>query len=352
MSFDWLENPIKKSDQAIFKQASDHQNQLTKPPGSLGKLETLAIRLAVMQGRVDPEINKINITVFAADHGIAEEGVSAFPQSVTLDMIRNFSAGGAAICLIAKQLGARLDVMNLGTVEDAGDLPGVKSRRLGSGTANFSQTAAMTKEQLKSALLIGQEVAIEAKKSATDLFIGGEMGIANTTSATAIACAILDQKPNKLTGPGTGLDDEGIKHKINIIEQALQHHSDKINDQPIETLRHFGGFEIAALVGAYVACGQQGLPVLIDGFITSVAALLACQIQPDLKDWLIFSHASAEPGHQLIMEAMDAGPILDLHMRLGEGSGAGVTVPLLRMACDLHNKMATFADAGVAGKIR
>jgi len=181
------------------------------------------------------------------------------------------------------------------------------------------------------------------------------MGIANTTAATAIACVILDQKPINLTGPGTGLNEQGIRHKAIVIEQALLRHAKQINNQSsrtLEILRHFGGFEIAALCGAYIACGQVGLPVLVDGFITSVAALLACELQPDLKDWLIFSHTSAEPGHQTIMTAMDAEPILDLGLRLGEASGAGVAVPLLRMACEVHNNMATFADAGVAGKCR
>ena len=350
-----MNSPIRKINIDVFKQASEQQNQLTKPPGSLGKLEELAIRIAAMQGNLSPNLDKINITIFAADHGIAEEGVSAFPQSVTLDMIRNFSAGGAAICVIAKQLGARLAVLNLGTVEDVNDLPGVKNCRLGSGTANFSQKAAMTHEQLNSALLIGREAVIEAKKTGVGFFIGGEMGIANTTAATAIACAILDQKPINLTGSGTGLNEQGIRHKVTVIEQALLRHAKQINNQSdrvLEILRHFGGFEIAALCGAYIACGQVGLPVLVDGFITSVAALLACELQPDLKDWLIFSHTSAELGHQTIMTAMDAEPILDLGLRLGEASGAGVAVPLLRMACELHNNMATFADAGVVGKCR
>lgn len=352
MNSEWLNNPIKKTDNYISRKASERQDQLTKPPGSLGKLESLAIRIAAMQGRVCPELDKINITIFAADHGIAEEGVSAFPQSVTLDMIRNFSAGGAAICVIAKQLGADLDVLNLGTVEDADDLPGVNSCRLGSGTANFSHMAAMTYEQLNAALLIGRDVVLKAKKTGVELFIGGEMGIANTTAASAIGCAILEQNPVNLTGSGTGLNDEGIKHKVMVIEQALLRHSKQVNGQALETLRHFGGFEIAALCGAYIACGQVGLPVLVDGFITSVAALIACELQPDLKDWLIFSHGSAEPGHQTIINAMNAEPLLDLGMRLGEGSGAGIAVPLLRMACDLHNSMATFDDAGVAGKCR
>jgi nicotinate-nucleotide--dimethylbenzimidazole phosphoribosyltransferase len=350
-----MNNPIRKIDTDIFKQASERQHQLTKPLGSLGKLESLAIRIAAMQGSLSPNLDKINITIFVADHGIAEEGVSAFPQSVTMDMIRNFSAGGAAICVIAKILGARLAVLNLGTVEDVNDLPGVKNCRLGSGTANFSQMAAMTHEQLNSALLIGREVVIEAKKTGVGFFIGGEMGIANTTAATAIACAILDQNPVNLTGPGTGLNEQGIRHKVTVIEQALLRHAKQINNQSnraLEILRYFGGFEIAALCGAYIACGQAGLPVLVDGFITSVAALLVCELQPDLKDWLIFSHASAELGHQAIITAMDAEPILDLGLRLGEASGAGVAVPLLRMACELHNNMATFADADVAGKCR
>jgi len=350
LSLEWLQQPVKSIDQTYVEHASARQEQLTKPPGSLGRLESLAIRLAGLQGRESPQMERINITVFAADHGIAAQGVSAFPQSVTLEMIRNFSVGGAAISVISNQLGASLNVINLGTVEVGEEIAGVSYFPLGHGTADFSQSPAMTEEQMAKALDIGRDVAIDAKNKSIDLFIGGDMGIANTTAATAMGCALLDLDPDDLTGPGTGLDEYGIRHKSEVIRAALVRHGHA--QQPLEILRHFGGFEIAALVGAYLACGQEGIPVLVDGFITTAAALLACRLNPDLQEWLLFSHTSAEPGHQLMLRSLNAEPILHLGMRLGEGSGAGVAVPLLRMACNLHNQMATFADAGVAGKCR
>ncbi len=352
LSFSWLDNPIRKIDQKALQSASSHLQQLTKPPGSLGELESVVIRLASMQGKKNPQLEDINITIFAADHGVAEENVSAFPQSVTLEMIRNFSAGGAAICVIAKELNANLDVINLGTVGELEPLQGVKDCRLGCGTKNFAVQEAMSQEQLNAALTIGSDVAGKAKASGVDLFIGGEMGIANTTSATAMTAVLLKLNPAEITGAGTGLDEKGIKHKVKIIEQALSLHVGKNKLQTLDILRCLGGFEIAALCGAYIRCGQEGTPILVDGFITSVAALLACEIQPSLRDWLIFSHESAEPGHKLVLQALQAESLLSLGMRLGEGSGAGVTVPLLRMACALHNNMATFSDADVAEKVR
>lgn len=352
MSFNWLNNPIKKTDQKALQDALSRQQQLTKPPGSLGELESVVIRLAAMQGKQKPQLEKINIVIFAADHGIAAENVSAFPQSVTLEMIRNFSAGGAAICVIAKELNANLDVINLGTVDELEPLQGVSDCRLGSGTKNFAVQEAMSQEQLSSALTIGSDMAGKAKASKVDMFIGGEMGIANTSSATAMAAVLLKLNPTEITGAGTGLDEHGVKHKVKIIEQALSLHAEKTNGQALDILRCLGGFEIAALCGAYIRCGQEGIPVLVDGFISSVAALLACELKPSLCDWLIFSHESAEPGHKLVLQALQANSLLNLGMRLGEGSGAGVAVPLLRMACALHNNMATFADAEVAEKIR
>lgn len=352
MSFNWINNPIKKVDQKALQGASYRQHQLTKPPGSLGELETVVVRLASMQGREKPRLDNINITIFAADHGVAAENVSAFPQSVTLEMIKNFSAGGAAICVIANELEANLDVVNLGTVAELEPLAGVSDNRVAAGTKNFTIEEAMTQEQLISALNFGSEAAGKAKASNVDLFIAGEMGIANTTSATAIASALLKQNPAELTGAGTGLDEQGVQHKIQIIEKALALHEHKADGKALDILRCLGGFEIAAICAAYIRCGQEGIPILVDGFITSVAALLACEIKPSLSDWLIFSHESVEPGHKIIMQAMQSTSILNLGMRLGEGSGAGVTVPLLRMACALHNNMATFADAEVAEKCR
>jgi nicotinate-nucleotide--dimethylbenzimidazole phosphoribosyltransferase len=325
------------------------QSQLTKPPGALGRLEEIAIHLAALQGTEQPCVDKVHITVFAGDHGVAAEGVSAFPQAVTAEMVKNFARGGAAICVAARALGAQLEVINLGTAFDTGALDHVKHHALGPGTANFTREPAMDVHQLARALGVGRHAAERAQLNATQLFIGGEMGIGNTTAAAALACALLDAPPERLAGPGTGLDAQGVKHKVEVIRQGLERHSPHYG-APLEALRRLGGFEIAALTGSYIACAHLGLPVLVDGFISSVAALTAARLCPGAGQWLLYSHASAEPGHQMVLEALDARPLLDLGMRLGEGSGGAVAVPLLRMACALHNEMATFTEAGVSGK--
>lgn len=350
LSIEWLNQPMSSPDTKSRQNAEARQQQLTKPLGALGRLEEMAIQLAALQAVDRPSIDKVKITVFAADHGVAEENVSAFPQAVTAEMVKNFSRGGAAISVLAKQLNAELEVINLGTVFDPGALKGVTNLALGLGTANFSVQPAMTEEQLERALQAGRETIEQEKNKGTKLFIGGEMGIANTTSATALACVLLNEAPEKLAGPGTGLSAEGVTHKISVIQRAINLHKENITS-PLECLRRLGGFEIAALVGAYIACAKQGLPVLVDGFITSSAALVAAHICPDVKDWFLFSHSSAEPGHRRVLDALDAKSLLDLQMRLGEGSGAAIAVPLLRMACALHNDMATFSEAEVSEKV-
>jgi nicotinate-nucleotide--dimethylbenzimidazole phosphoribosyltransferase len=347
---DWLKQPAKNLDEAARSAAQSRQQQLTKPPGALGQLEILAIQLAAMQGRVNPHIDKVFISVFAGDHGIAEENVSAFPQLVTAEMVKNFGRGGAAICVLAKQLDAKLEVVNLGTAFDTGNLPGVLQCNIGKGTANFAKQPAMSKTQLIAAMQAGRDSAEHAAKLGAQLYIGGDMGIANTTSAAALACALLKHSPQQLAGPGTGLDANGVQHKAAVIARALELHAAHLND-PLEILRRLGGFEIAALAGAYISCAQRGISVLVDGYITTAAALLAVRIQPAVANWLLFSHRSAEPGHILMLNALKAETLLELGMRLGEGSGAAVAVPVLRLACALHNDMATFAEAGVSEKI-
>ncbi|MDH5356086.1 MAG: nicotinate-nucleotide--dimethylbenzimidazole phosphoribosyltransferase [Gammaproteobacteria bacterium] len=345
----WWQTSPKTADESMRRIAEARQANLTKPPGALGKLETSAIQLAALQASEQPKVDAVHITVFAGDHGVAAEGISAFPQAVTAEMIKNFASGGAAISVIAAELGATLEVVNLGTVVDPGNIEGVKNRSLGPGTQNFCQQAAMSETQVSQALDAGYEVAQHAKSAGAQLFIGGEMGIGNTTVAAALACAFLEAKPELLAGPGTGVDAQGVRHKIQIIQQALDFHLPHTNSA-YETLRRLGGFEIAALSGSYLACAQIGLPVLVDGFISSVAALAAIRLCPDAEPWFLYSHTSAEPGHRLVLKALNANPLLDCGMRLGEGSGAASTVPLLRLACSLHNHMATFAEAGVSEK--
>ncbi|MDH5326866.1 MAG: nicotinate-nucleotide--dimethylbenzimidazole phosphoribosyltransferase [Gammaproteobacteria bacterium] len=349
MTADWLNVPCASVNTEMQNLARDRQGRLTKPPGALGRLETVAIQLAGLQGRELPQIDTVHITVFAGDHGVAAQGVSAFPQAVTAEMVRNFARGGAAINVLAKSIGASLQVINLGTAVDPGDLPLVQQARLGPGTQDFTQEAAMSEQQLFAALNTGRQAAEKAALEKTHLFIGGEMGIGNTTAAAAVACALLNQDAAELAGPGTGLDDSGVQHKIKVINQALQLHQSALND-PLQVLRCLGGFEIAAMTGAFISCAHTGTPVLVDGFISSVAALLAQAICPGASQWFLYAHRSAEPGHRHIVEALDAKPLLDMGMRLGEGSGAATAVPLLRLACALHANMATFAEAGVSEK--
>jgi nicotinate-nucleotide--dimethylbenzimidazole phosphoribosyltransferase len=350
MNAGWWLAPAAVPIEACMQAARRHQEQLTKPPGSLGELETIAIRLCGMQDRDRPGIDRVQITVFAADHGIAEEGVSAFPQAVTAEMVRNFARGGAAINVLARLLDATLEVINVGTAVDPGPLPGVVDCRIAPGTANFRRSPAMSRAQLERALQCGVEVAERVSLNGFDLFIGGEMGIANTTSASAIACALLKLSASTMAGPGTGLDAAGVQRKVVIINETLAHHRLAPNDV-LGVLSHVGGFEIAALVGAYLRCAQLGVPVLVDGYISTVAALCAQRLNAGVSAWFFYGHNSAEPGHRLVMEALGARPLLHLGMRLGEGSGAAVAVPLLRMACALHDQMATFAEAGVSGAL-
>ena len=345
MSHYWYDAPIAAPDSAVLAAARDRQMQLTKPPGSLGRLEELGVTLAAMQGTQQPRVDKLWITVFAGDHGVVAEGVSAFPQVVTAEMVRNFARGGAAISVLAREWDARLEVVNVGTVQPLEDLPGVVEARVGPGTANFVHEPAMTGDQLHEALMAGHDAAERAAINGARLFVGGEMGIGNTTSAAAIACSLLGLPAAQLAGPGTGLDAAGVSHKALVIERALAHHR---SDQPLTALQRLGGFEIAALAGAYLRCGQLGLPALVDGFITTTAALVAVRLRPELAAWLFYAHCSAEPGHRRLLDALEAKPLLELGMRLGEGSGAAVAVPILRAAAALHAGMATFAEAGVS----
>ncbi|MET1078045.1 MAG: nicotinate-nucleotide--dimethylbenzimidazole phosphoribosyltransferase [Pseudomonas sp.] len=345
----WWETSCRTADPLILEEAAARQRQLTKPAGSLGLLEQVAVTLAGLQGRARPCVDSLWIAIFAADHGVVAEGVSAFPQAVTGQMLRNFVSGGAAISVLARQLDARLEVLDLGTAVPLEPLTGVRHLDLGRGTGNFVQGPAMSSEQLLLALAAGRDSVLRAGEGGAQLYLGGEMGIGNTTAASALACVLLDCVPLELAGPGTGLDSAGVAHKAQVIEAALRFHGAQL-DTPLELLRRLGGLEIAALVGAYLACAQQGLPVLVDGFICSVAALLAVRLNPGCRAWLLFAHRGAEPGHGRVLQALDAEPLLQLGLRLGEGSGAALAVPLLQLACRLHNEMATFAEAAVADK--
>jgi len=345
----WFTSPAAKVDTDIRQQAIQHQSVLTKPAGSLGQLENIAIQFAAMQSNTTPKLDNIYIAVFAADHGVMDENVSAFPQAVTAEMVRNFSRGGAAISVLARQLRATLDVVDMGTVSELETLAGVLPRRIACATNNFCKQAAMSESQCLQALEVGKEIAEKAKHNKANIFIGGEMGIGNTTTSAALASALLTQPVASIVGPGTGLDDKGIQHKIEVIEKALAYHKNT-NTTAIKILENLGGFEIVALVGAYIRAAQIGLPCVIDGFITSVAALFATHLSQGVEQWFIYSHQSAEPGHCIVLQALKATPLLNIGMRLGEGSAAASVVCLLKNALALHNNMATFEQAGVSDK--
>lgn len=349
MNNNWWQGPAQALCTQSQAAAAARQQVLTKPAGSLGELEMLAIRLAGMQGKVCPELTQPWISIFAADHGVAAAGVSAFPPEVTAQMVANFATGGAAICVLARQIKARFEVVDTGVMSDTSALPGVVQAKVMAGTANFLETPAMTSAQCEAALAAGRAAVQRALAAGADCFIGGEMGIGNTTSASALACVWLKALPDELSGPGTGLDQAGVSRKAFLISVALQKHAVRL-DSPLAVLATLGGCEIAALAGAYIAAAQAGLPVIVDGFISSVAALAACELNPGVKDWLLFGHQSAEPAHASVLAALGGQPLVRLNLRLGEGSGAATAFPLLQLACALHGQMATFAEAGVSDK--
>jgi nicotinate-nucleotide--dimethylbenzimidazole phosphoribosyltransferase len=347
VSLAWLRQPAAVVDTDSAVRARQRQSQLTKPRGSLGRFEDIAVQLAALQGVEQPRVDNVRVAVFAADHGIAVHGISAYPQCVTRQMVGNFSAGGAAVNVFAAETAATLEVIDVGTLDD-GECPvGVVANRCGPGTADFASGAAMTQGQLESAVQAGHAAVRRASAAGSDLFIGGEMGIGNTTSAAALACALLNMPAEALAGPGSGLGPAGVRQKVAVITRALDAHEGRLDD-PLEALRRLGGFEIAALVGAFCACAQQRIPVLVDGFIAGVAALISARLSAGAGNWMLHAHRSAEPGHQPVLAALGATPLLDLGFRLGEGSGALAALPLIRLACALHRGMATFAEAGIA----
>jgi len=357
-------DPVASLDEDAQQQAEQRQTQLTKPVGSLGVLEHLAVQFAAWQGVQRPALEQIHISIFAADHGVAEEGVSAFPQVVTAEMVKNFVRGGAAISVLAQYHQATLEIIDVG-VKDFPLLNDVIRARAGNATNNIAKKNAMTEAQLQLALQAGRQAAERATAQSAQLFIGGEMGIANTTSATALACVLLNIKDTSvLTGAGTGLDKAGIQHKSRVIttilarynkeryhkegaQQQTFHDNEKL-DMPLKLLCSIGGFEIAALVATFIRSAQLAIPILVDGFITTAAALVAIKINNNVKQWLLFSHCSAESGHSKMLLALGVKSLVDFEMRLGEASGAAMVIPLIKQALVLHNNMATFAEAEVS----
>ncbi len=351
MDIIWFTAPIPLPSAEHQSLARRRQEQLTKPPGSLGRLEGAAIALAGLQRTCTPSAERVPIIVFAGDHGVVAQGVSAYPAAVTVEMLKNFSSGGAAISVLARVLSLPLSVVDAGSLLE-GEIFGVHQDKPRRGARDFTSERALTPDEVAFALGCGRRGVDRAASPVADVLILGEMGIGNTTSAAAIACALTGRLPGDVVGVGTGIDAAGLSRKLGAIEKALAlHFLAAGNAEPLDILEAVGGLEIAALTGAIIASAQAGIPVLVDGFIVSVAALIAVRINPSCRPWLLYSHCSAERGHRIVLEALAANPILDLEMRLGEGSGAAIALPILRLACALHNGMATFEQAAVSGRI-
>lgn len=335
-------------DIAAYDAARARQATLTKPPGSLGQLEDLACRLAACQGRALPAALSPAIAVFAGDHGVTAEGVSAFPSAVTTEMVRNFSRGGAAICVLARAIDAKLEVIDVGVAGDVSALPIVHAK-VRAGSANLAREAAMSRAEAEQALSAGRAAARRALDAGANLLIAGDMGIGNTTASAALICHFTGLSPEAVVGRGTGVDDAGLANKRRVVAMALARAAGRSLDG-VDALAELGGLEIAAMAGFYLEAAALGVPALVDGFIASAAALSARAIEPGVQPWLLASHCSAETGHAQALRALALEPLLDLGLRLGEGSGAALAVPVLQLAIRLHAEMATFAEAGVSGQ--
>jgi nicotinate-nucleotide--dimethylbenzimidazole phosphoribosyltransferase len=336
-------------DAAATAEAQRHLDTLTKPPGSLGRLEELAARLVAVTGRA-PSVSRPVIFTFAADHGVVAEGVSAYPQSVTAQMVENFLRGGAAVNVLARQAGARVVVADFGVATLLGAAPGLVSRRFGPGTRNIAVGPAMTREQAIAAVEVGVTLADDVIVTGADFLGTGEMGIGNTTAASAITAAITGADPDAVTGRGTGIDDEGRRRKVAVVRRALEVNHPDAGDG-LDVLAKVGGFEIAGLVGVMLAGAARRVPVAVDGFIAGAAALIAVTLAPHARHALFASHRSAEPGHAIALAHLGLAPYLELDMRLGEGTGAALFVQLARAAAAIYGEMATFKSAGVDGPV-
>ncbi len=331
-----------------IEEARRHLDSLTKPPGSLGRLEELATRLAVLRGG-PPRVAAPVIFTFAGDHGVAAEGVSAYPQVVTAQMVENFLRGGAAVNVLARQAGARVIVADLGVASPLAGGPGLVSRPVAPGTANMARGPAMTRAQAARAIETGAGLALEALDGGADLLGTGEMGIGNTTAASAITAALTGAAPARVTGRGTGVDDAALARKVDVVARALAVNAPDPRDG-LDVLAKVGGFEIGGLVGVILAGAARRIPVVLDGFIAGAAALVAVALAPAARHALFASHRSAEPGHGAALARLGLEPYLDLELRLGEGTGAALFVHLARAAALVWSEMATFKSAGVSGR--
>jgi nicotinate-nucleotide--dimethylbenzimidazole phosphoribosyltransferase len=341
---------IRPLDRSAEEAAQRRLDSLTKPLGSLGRLEELARRVSCVQGKIPPEIGRKLLFVFAADHGIAQEGVSAYPREVTAQMTYNFLRGGAAINVLARHCGVDVEVVDMGVDHDFAPVDGLRSYKIKRGTNSFARGPAMTRDEARQSLETGIRLAEEAAAQKVFLLGAGDMGIGNTTSAAAILCALTGFSAREVTGRGTGIDAAGWERKVAAIETGLTLNRPDARD-PLDVLSKVGGFEIGATAGLILGAAAFRLPMVLDGYIGSSAAFLAYRLSPHVRDILFASHLSAEAGHRAMLDELQLRPLFDLHMRLGEGTGACIAMGLIEAAVKAMREMATFGSAGVAGKI-
>jgi nicotinate-nucleotide--dimethylbenzimidazole phosphoribosyltransferase len=336
-------------DESAMRAARARQDTLTKPPGSLGRLEELSIQLAGIKRDPFPSVKRKAIIVMAADHGVALEGVSAYPSDVTAQMVLNFLRGGAAINVLARQAEARVTVVDIGVATDFEPMPGLIQRKVMYGTRNLAHGPAMTREEAEQALQAGVDVFNEEAARGLDIVATGDMGIGNTTPSSAIVAAMTGLSVAQVVGRGTGIDDRGLERKIRVIEQALAVNQPDQNDA-LDVLHKVGGLEIAGLAGVMIAAASRRIPVVVDGFISTAAAMIAVGLAPQVRDYLISAHQSVEIGHQAMLKHLNLNPLLDLNLRLGEGTGAVLAFHLIEASARILCEMATFDEAGVSDK--
>ncbi len=337
--------PVDESRTALIQERLDN---LIKPPGSLGRLEELAKRYCLVTGTDKPRIGNKIIFTCAGDHGVAEEGVSAFPKEVTPQMVYNFLRDGAGVNVLARQYGCRVIVVDVGVDHDFEPMEGLEIRKMGRGTRNMTKGPAMTREEAERAVLVGVEM-VEKYRDGLDIIGTGDMGIGNTTPSSAIVSVITGTDPVEVTGRGTGIDDHSLKGKIAIIKKAIAVNETDPQDS-LGVLAKVGGYEIAAIAGLVIGAALHKIPVVVDGFISTAGALIAAEMNPLVKSYIIAAHQSVEIGHRKMLERLEQIPLLDLHLRLGEGTGAAIGISLVEAGVKILTEMATFADAGVSEK--
>ena len=333
----------------LLDKAQAHLDSLTKPPSSLGKLEELAKRYVAIQNNESPTLKKISTVVFAADHGVTAEGISAYPSEVTAQMVINFLNKGAAVNVLANHINAEVTIVDIGVNFQFESHPNLLDRKIALGTKNFSKEPSMTRSQAETSIVTGIEIATESAKKGIDILTTGEMGIGNTTPSSAIFSILGNTPVEYVTGRGTGIDDSTLTKKISIIIKGIDLHKPDPHD-PIDILAKVGGFEIGGIAGLILGAAAQKIPVVVDGFISGAGAALALKMSPSAGDYIFPSHRSTEPGHKIFFELLGYPPLFDLNMRLGEGTGALLAVNLIQSAIKIYKEMATFQSAGISNK--